>query len=48
MGIKHCEFVDPKLINQHHKEVDFDSEFWQEIRNNEQAITKQSKTYAYV
>lgn len=48
MGIKYCEFVDPKVINQSHNEVDFDSEFWQEFRNNEQVETKKSKTYAYV
>ena len=48
MGIKYCEFVNPKIINQSHNEADFDSEFWQEIKNNEQTETKKSKTYAYV
>ena len=48
MGIKHCEFVDPEIINLSHNEVDFDSEYWQRIRNNDQAETKKSKTYAYV
>jgi hypothetical protein len=48
MGIKHCEFVDPEIINLSHSEVDFDSEYWQKIQNNDQAETKKSKTYAYV
>ena len=48
MGIKHCEFVDPEIINLSHSEVDFDSEYWQKIQNNDQAETKKSKTYVYV
>jgi hypothetical protein len=48
MGIKHCEFTNPEIINMSHNEVDFDSEFWQEIRKNKHAETKKSKTYAYV
>ncbi len=47
MGIKYCEFVDPKIIGLSHSEVDFDSEYWKKIKNNEQAETKKSKTYAY-
>jgi hypothetical protein len=48
MGIKHCEFTDPKIIaNMNHCEVDFDSEFWREIRENECAESKNSKTYEY-
>ncbi|GBC15837.2 hypothetical protein GLOIN_2v1788374 [Rhizophagus irregularis DAOM 181602=DAOM 197198] len=31
MGIKHCEFINPEIINISHNEVDFDSEFWQKI-----------------
>ncbi len=48
MGIKHCEFTNPEIINMNHNEVDFDSEFWQEIRKDEHIETKKSKTYAYV
>ena len=48
MEIKHCEFINPEIINISHNEVDFDSEFWQEIRENKHAETKKSKTYAYV
>ena len=48
MGIKHCEFVDPEIINLYHSEVDFDLEYWQKIKDNEQAETKKSKTYAYI
>lgn len=46
MGIKHCEFTNPKFIdNMNHSEVDFDSDSWQEIRENERAESKKSKTY---
>jgi len=45
MGIKHCEYIDSEIINSSHTEVDFDSEFWQRIRNNEQSETMKSKTY---
>ena len=48
MEIKHCEYVDSEIINLNHTEVDFDSEFWQKLHNNEQAEVKKSKTYAYV
>ncbi|GET50862.1 hypothetical protein GLOIN_2v1773466 [Rhizophagus irregularis DAOM 181602=DAOM 197198] len=46
MGIKHCEFINPEIINMSHNEVDFDSEFWQEISKNKHVETKKSKTYA--
>ena len=45
MGIKHYEYIDSEIINSSHTEVDFDSEFWQGIRNNEQSETMKSKTY---
>jgi hypothetical protein len=47
MGVKHCKFTNPEIIdNMNHSEVDFDSEFWQEIRENECADeSKKSKTY---
>ena len=48
MGIKHCEFVDPEIIDLCHSEVDFDSEYWQKIKDDERVETKKSKTYAYV
>jgi len=48
MGIKHCKFVDPEIIDLHHNEVDFDSEYWQKIKNDEQVESKKSKTYANV
>ncbi|CAB5388430.1 unnamed protein product [Rhizophagus irregularis] len=31
MEIKYCEFINPEIINMSHNEIDFDSEFWQEI-----------------
>ncbi|CAG8641831.1 8336_t:CDS:2 [Funneliformis caledonium] len=37
------EYVNPKLLNLSHKEVDFDSEYWQEISNNDQAETKKQR-----
>ena len=48
MEIKYCEFTKPEIINISHNEVDFDSEYWQEIRKNECVETKKAKTYAYV
>ena len=46
MEIKHCEFTKPEVINNmNHSEVDFDSEFWWEIKENEYAESKKSKTY---
>uniref|UniRef100_U9T7K8 Uncharacterized protein n=1 Tax=Rhizophagus irregularis (strain DAOM 181602 / DAOM 197198 / MUCL 43194) TaxID=747089 RepID=U9T7K8_RHIID len=47
MGIKHCEFINPEIINISHNEVDFDSEFWQKISKNKHVETKKSKTYTY-
>ncbi|PKY28722.1 hypothetical protein RhiirB3_391270 [Rhizophagus irregularis] len=38
MGIKRCEFIDPEIINMSHNEVDFDSEFWQEIKERKIAL----------
>ena len=46
MGIKHCEFTNPEVIdNMNHCEVDFNSDSWREIRENECAESKKSKTY---
>jgi hypothetical protein len=47
MGIKHCEYVDPNVINQSHCEVDFDSDNWTETEHKK-IESKRSKTYAYV
>ncbi|UZO10974.1 uncharacterized protein OCT59_002551 [Rhizophagus irregularis] len=43
MGIKHCEFINPEIINISHNEVDFDSEFWQKISKNKHVETKKIK-----
>ena len=48
MELKYCEYIDSEIINQSHSEVDFDSEFWKNLKNNEQTETKKSKTYTYV
>jgi hypothetical protein len=46
MGVKHCEFTNPEIIdNMNHSEVEFDSKFWQKIGENERAESKKSKTY---
>jgi hypothetical protein len=47
MGIKHCEYIDPNIINEYHNEVDFDSDDWIKT-NHKQVESKKSKTYAYV
>ena len=48
MGIKHCEYIDPDVINQNHNEVDFDSNNWIESDYKQVENSKKSKTYTYV
>jgi hypothetical protein len=37
------QFVDPEIIDLCHSEVDFDSKYWQKIKDNEQVEQKNQK-----
>ena len=44
-GIKFCQFTDPKLVNQEHCSVDFDSEIFQNYTQQSNNNTKEARTY---
>ncbi len=42
-GVKHCSFADPNFINEHHNEVDMESETF--IRLSQHQNNIETKTY---
>ena len=44
-GVMVCEQADPDLVNKCYNDVDFDSDEFKRVKNNEQLIDRETNTY---